>query len=237
MEVVSPEAFRVVQKTRVSEGIIEQVRDLIVSGRLQSGDRFPSERELARIFRVGRSAVREAIRAMESLGIVKARAGEGTFVANLSRGHKLNSLSTSLFQAWSTQRKLFEVRQLLEPGLAALAARRATPEQIQKLRAVLNKQEARINGGETGAKEDYRFHFLIAEATGNNVLLQIVESVMDLLQKTRETSFQNPDRPAWSLKQHQAILEAIEARKPANAERCMRRHIREIEELVFSRKN
>src|SRR5574342_330648 len=78
---VSRKVFRAVRKTRVSEGIVEQVRDLITSGRLKPGDRLPAERELALTLSVSRSAVREAIRAMESLGIVEARAGEGTFVA------------------------------------------------------------------------------------------------------------------------------------------------------------
>lgn len=234
MKSVSPEAFQAVQKIRVSEEIIEQVRDLIVSGRLRPGDRLPAERELARTLRVGRSAVREAIRAMESLGIVEARAGEGTFVATLPGSHGRDPITASLFQAWSAQRKLFEVRRVLEPGLAALAARRATADQIEKLRTVLDRQEAKIRGGETGMKEDTAFHFLIAEATGNEVLLRIVDNLMDLLRKTRETSLQQGDRPARSLKQHRAILSAIEARDPAAAERRMREHIHAIERLVFS---
>jgi GntR family transcriptional repressor for pyruvate dehydrogenase complex len=234
MQAVSAKAFRAVRKTRLSEGIIEQVRDLIVSGRLRPGDRLPAERELARTLRVGRSAVREAIRAMESLGIVEARAGEGTFVATLPGSHGRDPITASLFQAWSAQRKLFEVRRVLEPGLAALAARRATADQIEKLRTVLDRQEAKIRGGETGMKEDTAFHFLIAEATGNEVLLRIVDNLMDLLRKTRETSLQQGDRPARSLKQHRAILSAIEARDPAAAERRMRDHIRAIEKLAFS---
>lgn len=234
MQAVSAKAFRAVRKTRLSEGIIEQVRDLIVSGRLRPGDRLPAERELAQTLRVGRSAVREAIRAMESLGIVEARAGEGTFVATLPGSHGRDPITATLFQAWSAQRKLFEVRRLLEPGLAALAARRATAEQVEKLRGVLGEQEVQVQRGETGVKQDTMFHFLIAEATGNEVLLRIVDNLMDLLRKTRETSLQHGDRPARSLKQHRAILSAIEARDPAAAERRMRDHIRAIEKLAFS---
>lgn len=234
MQAVDRKAFRAVRKTRVSEEIIEQVRDLIVSGRLQPGDRLPAERELARTFRVGRSAVREAIRAMESLGIVEARAGEGTFVATLAGSHARDPIIATLFQTWSTQRKLFEVRRVLEPGLAALAARRATAEQVEKLRGVLGEQAVQVQRGETGVKQDTMFHFLIAEATGNEVLLRIVDNLMDLLRKTRETSLQHGDRPARSLKQHRAILSAIEARDPAAAERRMREHIHAIERLVFS---
>lgn len=234
MQAVNAKGFRAVRKTRVSEEIIEQVRDLIVSGRLRPGDRLPAERELARTFGVGRSAVREAIRAMESLGIVEARAGEGTFLAAHPGRRGNDPISSSLFQAWDKQRKLFEVRRVLEPDLAALAARRATPEQIEKMRAILEVQEGKVQRGESHMEQDAAFHYLIAEATGNEVLLRIVDNLMDLLRKTREASLQHPERPARSLKQHWAILEAIAARKPAAAERHMRDHIREIEELVFA---
>ena len=226
--------FRAIQKTRVSEDIIEQVRDMITSGRLKPGDRLPAERDLAQTLSVGRSAVREAIRALESLGLVEARPGEGTFVTMRGESAERDPISTALYQAWNTQRKLFEVRQVIEPDLAALAARRATTEHIEKLRAILNEQEAGIRNGESGGKQDTMFHYVTAEATGNEVLVQIMDSLMDLLSKTREASLQQGERRAQSLKQHRAILHAIEVRNPLLAERRMRDHIAGIERLVFA---
>lgn len=231
---VSRKVFRRVLKTRVSEGIIEQVRDLITSGRLKSGDRLPAEREFAQTLSVSRSAVREAIRALESLGILEARAGEGTFVVTPPEGQQRDPITASLSQVWSTQRNLFEVRKVLEPGVAALAARRATPEQIEKMRAILDEQRGKIQARESYAKEDSAFHFLIAEATGNEVLIRVADSLMGLLQETRDTPRKIGSRPPRSLKQHEAILHAIEARNPLVAERRMREHIRGIERLVFS---
>ncbi len=236
MKPADDKAFRAVRKTRVSEDIIEQVRDLITSGRLKPGDRLPAERELARALSVGRSAVREAIRAMESLGIVEVRAGEGTFVATFSGSRKPDPLTATLFQAWNTQRKLFEVRRVIEPDLAALAARRATAEQIKELRAILSEQEAEVTRGGTGVKQDSAFHFLMAEATGNEPLVRIMDSLMDLLLKTREESLQLDERRTRSLTQHRAILDAIEARNARAAERLMRHHLRDVEELVFSKR-
>ncbi len=236
-QAVSRKAFRAVRKTRVSQDIIEQVRDLFTSGRLKPGDRLPSERELSQALSVSRSSVREAVRAMESLGLIEARAGEGTFVASLSGNRGSDPLVASLHQDWSTQHKLFEVRRVIEPDLAALAARRATVDQIERLRAILNDQEADIARGGTGMKQDTLFHYLLAEATGNEVLVRIMDSLMDLLLKTREESLQHDKRPARSLKQHRAMLRAIEARNPRAAERLMYQHIAEIEELVFSQGN
>ena len=229
---VSVKEFRAVLKTRVSEGIIEQVRDLMTSGRLKPGDRLPAERELAQTLSVSRSAVREAIRALESLGVVEARAGQGTFVAPPQR----DAITDSLFHARNTQRKLFEVRRVLEPGLAALAARRATPEQVEKMRAILDDQKGKVQAREPYMKEDTAFHFQIAEATGNEVLARVAGSLMELLGDTRDASWRIDARPARSLKQHQAILHAIEARNPLVAERRMREHVSSIERLVFASK-
>lgn len=231
---VSRKEFRIVQKTRVSQDIIDQIRDLITSGRLKPGDRLPAERELAQTLSVSRSAVREAIRALESLGIVVARAGEGTFVVTPPEGQGRDPITANLFQTWNTQRNLFEVRRVLEPGLAALAARRATPEQIEKLRAILDDQKGKVQAHESYMREDTAFHYLVAEATGNEILLRVADSLMELLGETRDTSWKIADRPVRSLKQHQAILNAIEARNPLVAERRMREHISAIERLVFS---
>jgi GntR family transcriptional repressor for pyruvate dehydrogenase complex len=231
---ISQETFQAVRKTRVTGVIIEQIRELITSGRLKSGDRLPAERDLAVTLGVGRSAVREAIRALESLGILETRAGEGTFVAASPTSQGRDPLTATLFQAWKNQRKLFEVRRVLEPGLAALAARRATPEQIEKMRAILGEQARKVQAGESYMKEDATFHYLVAEATGNEILLRVADSLMELLEDTRVTSWKVAPRPARSLKQHQVVLDAIEARKPLVAERQMREHILAIERLVFS---
>jgi GntR family transcriptional regulator, transcriptional repressor for pyruvate dehydrogenase complex len=236
VESVSRKAFRVVRKTRVSEEVIDQVRDLIASGRLKVGDRLPAERELAAALNVGRSTVREAIRAMESMGILEARPGEGTFlVSDLSKRQPDPDIA-SAFKSWDNQRKLFEVRLVIEPDLAALAARRASPDQIAKMRDALDEQEAAVKQGETGIGSDTTFHFLLAEATGNEVLVRIVENLMSLLHETREATLHPSGRSARSMKQHRAILRAIEARDPAAAERRMREHIAEMQQLVFSTK-
>lgn len=234
MEAVSRKAFRVVRKTRVSEEIIGQIRDLITSGRLKLGDRLPAERELAETLQVGRSTVREAIRAMESLGILEARPGEGTFLVSNPAENQPDPITANAFKSWDNQRKLFEVRMVIEPDLAALAARRASFEHIMKMREILQEQEVQLKQGDSGIKADTAFHFMLAEAAGNDVLYRIMESLMDLLLETREASLQPTGRTLRSMKQHKAILRAIESRDPLAAEKRMREHITEMEQLVFS---
>jgi GntR family transcriptional repressor for pyruvate dehydrogenase complex len=232
MQTVGQQDFQAVRKTRVSEGIIGQIRDLVTSGRLRPGDRLPAERDLARILGVGRSTVREAIRGLESLGILQTRAGEGTFLSAVPATNT-DILTARLFESWDSQRKLFEVRQVIEPDLAALAARRATADQIAGMQKALAEQEQLILQGGTGIQADTAFHYLLAEAAGNELLLKIMDNLMGLLKETRETSLQG-DRPPQSLKQHRAILSAIEARDADAAQRRMERHIRSMEERVFA---
>ena len=234
MESVSRKEFRVIRKTRVSEEIIGQVRDLITSGRLKIGDRLPAERELAKILQVGRSTVREAIRALESLGILQARPGEGTFLVSNPAEQKPDPITANAFRSWENQRKLFEVRLVIEPDLAALAARRASFEQIVKMREILQEQEASVKQGKIDIKADTAFHFLLAEAARNEILLRIMDSLMNLLHETRVASLHTSGRSASSLKQHKAIVRAIEARDPMAAERRMRDHIKGMEKLVFA---
>ena len=201
MESVSREEFQVVRKTRVSEEIIDQIRDLITSGRLRPGDRLPAERDLAKILGVGRSTVREAIRALESLGVLETRAGEGTFLRSGPSAKEPDLLTATLRQSWDSRHKLFEVRFVIEPDLASLAARRATTEQMARLRDALDEQERAIKSGDTGIKPDTTFHFLLAEAAGNEILLRIMDNLMDLLRETREASLQRGGRPMQSLKE------------------------------------
>src|SRR5437867_12526511 len=133
-----------IKSTRIYEEIVRQVKQLIAEGRFKSGDRLPPERELAEKFVVSRTSVREALRALESLGLIDIRPGEGTFVREVS----IDALVGPLALLMTTQREaigeLFEARRVLEPALAALAARRATPGGAQGLERILEAQGREI---------------------------------------------------------------------------------------------
>ena len=234
MVTVNSNDFRAVHKSRISEEIIEQVRDLITSGRIKPGDRLPAERELAQQLNVGRSTVREAIRVMESMGLLNVRAGEGTFLVAATGEVNADSVTKAFLQSWDNQHNFFEVRRVIEPDLAALTARRATPEQIEKMRAMLGEQEADIRRGGNGMQADTAFHYLLAQASGNEVLVRIMDGLMDRLRETRESALRTAGRPAQSLRQHRRILAAIEARDVKAAEKRMLEHLRVMENLAFS---
>ncbi len=234
MKKESQNHFHAVRKTRASREIVAQIRDMIAGGHLKAEDRLPPERELAQILGVGRSTLREAVRVLESMGLVDVRPGAGTFLAMRDAPHAQGYLPPDLFSTWTARLHLFELRAVLEPGLAGLAARRATPDKITKMGGVLDAQAARVQCGESGADEDVTFHGLIADATGNPALVHLMETLTSSLQETRDASLQRNGRPGRSLRQNRTILAAIEARNPTLATRRMQAHIRSLERVLFA---
>jgi GntR family transcriptional repressor for pyruvate dehydrogenase complex len=223
-----------IKSTRIYEEIVRQVKAMIAEGRLKSGDQLPPERDLAEQFVVSRTSVREALRALESLGLVEIRAGEGTFVRQVS----VDALIEPLALIMATQRgaigELFEARRLLEPAIAGLAALRATPEEIQEMARILDAQAAEVRAGRTGLPQDAQFHAAIAAAAHNRAISRLVHGIMDLLTQSREESLSRPGRPTRSHEDHRRVLEAIRARDPRAAEHAMREHLVAVEALVLA---
>jgi GntR family transcriptional repressor for pyruvate dehydrogenase complex len=224
-----------VKSTRIYEEIVRQIKAMIAEGRLKSGDRLPPERDLAEKFVVSRTSVREALRALETLGLVEIRPGEGTFVRSVS----VEALVEPLAMIMASQREAlgerFEARRLLEPAIAALAARRATPEEIQEMERILDQQAREIASGRTGLALDGEFHAAIAAAAHNRAISRLVHGIMDLLAQSREESLTTPGRPLRSHQDHRRVLEAIRQRDADGAERAMREHIAAVEALVLRR--
>jgi GntR family transcriptional repressor for pyruvate dehydrogenase complex len=223
-----------IRSTRIYEEIVRQVKAMIAEGRLKSGDQLPPERDLAEKFVVSRTSVREALRALESLGLVEIRPGEGTFIREVS----IEALVEPLALMMASQRKaiaeLFEARRLLEPAIAGLAAHRATPEEFQEMERILEEQAREIAAGRTGLIQDGQFHAAIAAAAHNEAISRLVHGMMDLLTQSREESLNTPGRPARSHQDHRRVLDAIRRRDEAGAQEAMRDHLVAVEGLVLS---
>jgi GntR family transcriptional repressor for pyruvate dehydrogenase complex len=169
-----------IKSTRIYEEIVRQVKQLIAEGRLKSGDRLPPERELAEKFVVSRTSVREALRALESLGLIEIRAGEGTFVRQVSLDALVGPLALMMTSQREAIGELFEARRVLEPAIAALAASRATPEEVQEMERILESQAREVAAGRTGLAEDAAFHTAVGAAAHNHAITRIVHAIMDL---------------------------------------------------------
>jgi GntR family transcriptional repressor for pyruvate dehydrogenase complex len=222
-----------VKSTRIYEEIVRQVKALIAEGRLKSGDQLPPERDLAAQFKVSRTSVREALRTLESLGLIAIRPGEGTFVREVSVESLIEPLAHVILSQREAVGELFEARRLLEPALAGLAARRATQDDLQEMERVLEEQAKEVAAGLTGLAQDAAFHASIAASVRNRAITRIVNALMDLLTQSREESLQTPGRPTRSHQDHRRILDAIRRRDEAGARRAMLDHLDAVGALVM----
>lgn len=224
-----------IKSTRIYEEIVRQVKALISEGRLKSGDQLPPERDLAEQFKVSRTSVREALRTLESLGLIEIRPGEGTFVREVSVESLIEPLAQVILSHREAVAELFEARRLLEPAIAGLAARRATRDEIQEMERILEDQAKAVAAGLTGLAQDAAFHAAIAGSARNRAITRLVNALMDLLTQSREESLQTPGRPTRSHEDHRRILDAIRRRDEAGAQRAMRDHLVAVEALVTGR--
>ena len=226
--------FEAIRRNKVYEEVAKQIERLILT-KLQPGDKLPSERELAEMLGVSRSSIRDAIRSLELLGMVEPRQGAGTVVREISADSVVNPLATLLTRQRQSVTELLDFRKMLEPPLAARAATHATAEEVAEMEEILRRQEDKLRRGEVPVEEDAEFHYSIAMAAENSVVLKVLDVLMDLLRETRERSLQVEGRPQKSLAGHRRVLSAIKRRDPAAAEAAMRRHIEDVEQIVLNK--
>lgn len=200
--------------------------------KLKPGDKLPSERELADTLRVSRGSIRDAIRSLELTGLVEPRQGTGTIVRDISAGAVVNPLANALKRRKESVSELLDFRKMLEPPLAARAATHASPEEILEMEEILRRQEEKQRQGEAAVAEDAEFHYSIALASDNSVVLKVIDVVMDLLRDSRARSLQVEGRPQKSLVGHRRILAAIKNHDAEAARAAMRRHLEDVEEIL-----
>jgi len=199
-----------VRKEKIFEDIVRQIRHLIKKGRLKVGDKLPPERDLAQAFKVSRASVREAIRVLESAGLVKTRVGNGTYVETGSVENLVEPLATVVVGGRESLMEIFAVRKMFEPHLAYLARQKTeNPGLITEI--------------------DYSFHLFLAKMAKSQVFLRLYNTLAELINQTREEFLQEGDRPQKSVEGHREILSAIEKRDPILAKNAMSSHLRNIE--------
>jgi GntR family transcriptional repressor for pyruvate dehydrogenase complex len=226
--------FEAIRKNRIHEEVAKQIERLILS-KLNPGDKLPAERELAEQLGVSRSSIRDAMRRLQMIGLVEARQGAGNIVREISPDALVSPLANVIAHKRQLVGELLDFRLMLEPPLAARAAGHATPEQVAQMEEILRRQDKRVRAGELAVEEDSQFHYSIAWASGNSVVLKVMDVVMDLLRETRSRSLQSEGRPQKSLAGHKRILSAIKRRDAEAAEAAMRQHIRDVELMVFNK--
>jgi GntR family transcriptional repressor for pyruvate dehydrogenase complex len=229
--------FKPIKTKKIYEEIIEQVRGLIAEGALNPGDKLMSERELADQLKVGRSAVREAFRALEAMGIIEIKQGDGTFVKEISSQSLAEVLAMACMLDKETPRELMELRKILEVESAGLASVRHTVEELEKMENALKRMEGDLESGDLGEEADWLFHYSVAEATHNSLIIRLMDTIGDTmrtaLKKARQELYQTPGTPQRLLREHCRIFNAIKQGKDKEARRAMFEHLDLVEKGMF----
>lgn len=218
-------AINKIQRKKVWEEVAEELQRLIIDGHWAKGERLPSEVDLAKEFGVSRSALREALRSLSSMGLVQIRHGEGNFVWYPEAEDYLNPLMPRLMADRDDVLAIMEARSMVEVKTVALAAERATAEMLAEMEALLGKMEASRQDREQFARYDHSFHKQIALATQNNVIVKIYEAIEVFLVSQQLQIVYYSDAIERGVNDHRAILEAIKARDKEQAAEAMSAHM------------
>src|SRR5712692_4758891 len=222
--------YEPIERRKVYELIAEQLISQIGEQRLRPGDPLPPERELTKAYRAGRSSVREALRMLESQGLIES-VGNGSFVVAGYASPLNSSLRLLLSLDQATMVDIYELRQILECEAAALAADRRTAAHIALMDSAIAEMTEGLEsaGGERYIDGDLRFHLAIAEATRNGLILHSMRALRDVMRRALMSIFQIPGSPQRSLDQHRSIRDAIAATDPERARAEMRDHLVRVE--------
>ena len=226
--------FKKVRTKKVYMKIVEQIRDLIREGKLKPGDKLPPEHVLAEKFGTSRPSVREALSALEILGITESRGGKGNFIKNNLTSPSYEQKFKELEEEESPF-ELLEARKAVETEIAGFAAEKATKEDIARIQDSLDKMKQALTNIPKVMEFDREFHLNIAKAAHNSVLFSIMTYLADGLKEElwvnlKEKSWSIPGRPQKYLKQHAEILKAIESKDSQSARKGMYEHLLTVEQ-------
>jgi len=217
-----------INRVNISESIVRQMIDLISKGVYPPGKKLPPERELMQQLSVGRSSVREAFQALAIMGLVDIRPGLGTFVREVTNDVAVPASIFAPLVRPEDAEDLLEARLLVEPSIAAMAARRHTEEEIEGIGRLLERCKDASRSGEPVYPLAGRFHVEIAKATHNIVFTRFIETIAGLFAVRGALMERHEDYLDWEYGSHYAIFEAVRSRDPNEAHEQMEKHIREV---------
>ena len=221
--------YKVIRTSRLYEQIVQQIEGSVLNGSLKPGDQLPAERDLAQRLGVSRTAVREAVKALREKGLVEAYSGRGTFITDGTTHAARQSfdLMVKIGQQEGSGH-LAELRLILEPGIAAIAAVRVEEEHLAAMREAVAVMDLAQKDPEAYIEADLDFHLALAEAAANPLILSLIDSIVGLLREQRMKIFNVDGGPERGQIHHKRILEAMERRDPEMARVAMAAHLEQV---------
>ena len=222
--------YEPIERQKVYELIAENLLAQIAGRRLKPGDALPPERELTQRYQAGRSSVREALRMLESKGLIES-VGNGSFAVANFRNPLNNSLKLLLSLDEANMREIYELRRILEAEAAALAAERRSEADLEEMEVAIGEMAAGLESDRADSyiEADLRFHLAIAKASGNRLVLHSMHALRDLIRRALMSIYLIPSSPERSLEQHRLIRAAIVAQDTERARDEMRAHLLRVE--------
>lgn len=234
MEKAKPTLFKSLRTEKngtTAEEVVARLRDMIHSGEISAGDRLPPERDLAKLLGVSRPTLRAGIRSLSTVGILQSRQGAGTFVSDVKDSPTLDSSPLRMLSALHgfKSEEMFEARLALEMSIAALAAERATSEQMTLMAEEITGMYASLSEPEQYLVHDMKFHQTIAAASGNRILTALMNMVATILYDSRSKTVKRARDLKESAEQHHNIYRAMRERDPEAARKAMYDHLTETQ--------
>lgn len=223
--------YKAVRTSRLYEQIVQQIEESILTGSLKPGDQLPAERELAHRFGVSRTAVREAVKALREKGLVEAYSGRGTFITSGTSQAMRQSLDWMIrVGPQDGSIHLAEMRAILEPEIAALAATRVEEQHLSAMREAFQNMDRSREDPVAFIEADLDFHLALAEAAANPLILSLIDSIVGLLREQRMRIFYVEGGPERGQYHHKRILDAVEKHDAEKARNAMRAHLQQVRE-------
>jgi DNA-binding FadR family transcriptional regulator len=222
-------------RSKLSHQITERLLEEIRSGELSPGDKLPSERDLMEQFGVGRPAIREALQGLEKMGIVEIAHGERATIRKLDARGMFELIDQSarhlLFTSAQMLDDLKQARLLFETGMIKIAAAKARPGDIERLKDCLTEMKQSVGDVAKFVQADIRFHITIAEISGNPIYSAISGAMLNWLVEFHQELVRVPGAEQVTMAEHQAVLDRIAAKDPAGAQRAMTAHLTRASKL------
>jgi GntR family transcriptional repressor for pyruvate dehydrogenase complex len=230
--------FKPVKQSRVSEEVAGQIKQSILLGHFKPGEKLPPERDLAEQFQVSRVATREALRKLEHAGFIVTRQGAtgGAYVTDLSFEYLVNAFLDLFLADKISVPELAQVRLLIEPEVARLAASRITPEYAQYLKHALEAEELPVTSLYEDMERKQKAHIILAQMSSNRILEALVRSLMGLTRKAVEAAEADP-RYMHPAGMHSPIVEAVLKGDAEAAAEAMKKHGIEFGEILIKMEN
>lgn len=219
------QALAPIDRSGITELVVQRIKELLQRGELKAGSRLPPERELAEMLGISRPSLRTALKALSVMGIIRAKPGAGTFIAEARPEIFAEPMEFMTLIHNTKTAELFEARRIIEAGLVELAAERATSEHLKAIAAEIEGMRRSLNDPEKFLKHDVGFHQALATAAGNKVMSGVMDTVAALLLQVRRESIARSSDKEDAVEWHERIYEAVRQRESRRAKEILTAHL------------